>query len=332
MIVDPARAPVSGEGGMSTLHLSVAGGITQFGAYIDTLQPGAWSSERHWHESEDEFVHVLDGIVTLRDDDGMHDLGPGDAICWRHGDPNAHHLTNRSDKPCRYVIVGTRVARDISHYPDSGRRQVNGETTWQILNADGTALRGGTLPDELMNLPPVWGTPFDPATKAERLLRAETAAWTRDPNPTHPILGPGPGPCSYRLLSDPGGLTQFGAFIELLPPGSRSSFRHWHEAEDEMILMLEGEMVLIEDREQVLVAGDAACWPAGLAVAHQLENRSAADARYLVIGSRYRQDVIHYPDHDLIAHKDGTARRYTQSDGRAYDGGRLDKSDQSTDV
>ena len=51
----------------------------------------------------------------------------------------------------------------------------------------------------------------------------------------HPILGGGLGPYAYQLLSDPGGLTQYGAFIEILPPGSRSSFRHWHETEDEMV-------------------------------------------------------------------------------------------------
>ena len=80
MKVDPAQAPVSGENGVSTQHLSVAGGLTQFGAYIETLAPGAWSSHRHWHDSEDEFLYVLDGTVTLRDDNGMTDLQPGDAV------------------------------------------------------------------------------------------------------------------------------------------------------------------------------------------------------------------------------------------------------------
>lgn len=132
----------------------------------------------------------------------------------------------------------------------------------------------------------------------------------------HPVLGGGLGAYACQLLSDPGGLTQFGAFIEVLPPGSRSSFRHWHATEDEMIYLLAGELVLIEDSETLLRAGDCAAWPAGHAVGHCLENRSAADARYLVIGSRQRVDIIHYPDHDLITHKDGAARRYTHADGR----------------
>lgn len=318
MIVDPATAPVSGEAGLSTLHLSVAGGITQFGAYIDTLAPGAWSSHRHWHEAEDEFLYVLEGVVTLRDDDGMHDLGPGDGAAWPHGCPNAHHLTNRGETPCRYVIVGSRVAEDICHYPDDGRRQVNGITRWQILDAAGVAVREGDLPVELLNLPPVWGAPFDPANPGLRILTPANIAWTREANPVHPITGPGPGPYSSRLLSDPGGLTQFGAFVEELPPGSASGHRHWHEAEDEMIVLLSGEAVLVEDGETTLRPGDTACWPAGTAVGHRLDNRSAAPVRYLVIGTRLTRDIVHYTDHDLITHVDGPARRYVRRDGTPY--------------
>ncbi len=220
MKVDPAKAPTSGEDGLSTLHLSVAGGVTQFGAYIDRLAPGAWSSFRHWHSAEDEFLYVLEGIVTVRDEDGMRDLGPCDAACWRHGDPNGHHVTNRGDLPCRYVIVGSRVAQDVCTYPDDGRRQINGATRWQIVATDGTVLRQGDLPAELLNLPPVWGNPYDPAHPLPRILRAADAVWTRDENPVHPIIGPGPGPYASRLISDVGGLSQFGAFVEELPPAA----------------------------------------------------------------------------------------------------------------
>jgi uncharacterized cupin superfamily protein len=134
----------------------------------------------------------------------------------------------------------------------------------------------------------------------------------------HPILGGGLGPYRYQLLSDPGGLTQFGAFIEELPPGSRSGRRHWHETEDEMVLILSGEIVLVEEEETVLRAGDAACWPAGHAVGHRLDNRSDHPARYLVIGTRNDRDVIHYSDHDLITHKQGSTRRYLHRDGTPY--------------
>ncbi|GGO28323.1 cupin [Gemmobacter aquaticus] len=134
----------------------------------------------------------------------------------------------------------------------------------------------------------------------------------------HPVLGGGLGPYRYQLLSDPGGLTQFGAFIEELPPGSTSGRRHWHETEDEMVLILSGEVVLVEDEEAILRAGDAACWPAGLAIGHRLDNRSDAPARYLVIGTRHARDVIHYTDHDLVTHKDGPSRRYLHRDGTPW--------------
>jgi uncharacterized cupin superfamily protein len=138
-------------------------------------------------------------------------------------------------------------------------------------------------------------------------------------DPPHPVLGPVPGPYAYQLLSDPGGLTQFGAFIEELPPGSHSGHRHWHETEDEMVYVLSGEVVLVEDEETVLHPGDAACWPAGRPVGHRLENRSAAPVRYIVIGTRNIRDTIHYTDQDLLTHKDGPTRRYLRRDGTAHE-------------
>ncbi len=134
----------------------------------------------------------------------------------------------------------------------------------------------------------------------------------------HPILGGGIGPYAYQLLSDPGGLTQFGAFIEELPPGSTSGRRHWHQHEDEMIYMLSGKVVLVEDAETMLCPGDVVCWPAGHPVGHRLDNRSDTPASYLVIGTRSVRDVIHYTDHDLITHKEGSSRRYLHRDGTVY--------------
>lgn len=139
---------------------------------------------------------------------------------------------------------------------------------------------------------------------------------TQEATYSHPIMGGGLGPYAHAVLGDAGGITQFGVHIEVLPSGSRSSFRHWHEAEDEMILMLSGEVVLIEDHETLLGKGDVAVWPKGAGPGHCLANRSSSPARYLTIGARNQCDVIHYPDHDLIAHKDGPARRYSFADGR----------------
>ena len=145
------------------------------------------------------------------------------------------------------------------------------------------------------------------------------SGWAKADPYSHPVItGPDPGPYSYQLLSDPGGLTQFGAFLEELPPGSSSGHRHWHADEDEMILMLAGEVVLVEESETTLFPGDAAAWPAGNPVGHRLDNRSSQPARYLVIGTRLQRDTVHYTDHDLITHIDGPTRRYVRRDGSEY--------------
>jgi uncharacterized cupin superfamily protein len=140
--------------------------------------------------------------------------------------------------------------------------------------------------------------------------------WTEEGALEHPILGAGLGPFAYRSLGDAAGLTQFGFHLERLPPGSGSSFRHWHETEDEIVYMLEGEVMLVEDDgETPLRPGDAAGWKAGAANGHCLVNRGAADAVYLLAGTRSLRDTVHYPDHDLTVAKDGPRRRYMRADG-----------------
>ena len=109
------------------------------------------------------------------------------------------------------------------------------------------------------------------------------------------------GPYTALLFSDAGGLTQFGAVVEVLPPGSRSSIKHWHATEDEMVYVLEGDVTLHEGSEiSVLRPGDAATFRAGDPIGHCLENRSGQDVRYLVIGTRAPGDTVTYPDNDRI--------------------------------
>jgi uncharacterized cupin superfamily protein len=69
------------------------------------LEPGAWSSQRHWHEGEDELLIMLTGRAVLFEDDGETELVPGDIAAWPKGEPNGHHLVNRSAEPCSFVCV-----------------------------------------------------------------------------------------------------------------------------------------------------------------------------------------------------------------------------------
>ena len=98
-------------------------------------------------------------------------------------------------------------------------------------------------------------------------------------------------------------------------PASRSSYRHWHETEDEFVYVLAGELVLIEDAETPLRAGEAAAWPAGSPTAHCLENRSAASATILVVGTRSVVGAVHYPDHGILLRHDENGRRFARTDG-----------------
>ena len=124
-----------------------------------------------------------------------------------------------------------------------------------------------------------------------------------------------------KRLGNAIGLDQFGVNLSRLKPGAASSQRHWHQAEDEFVYMLEGELVLIEDDgETVLRPGDAAGWKAGVANGHCLVNRSSRDAVYLEIGSRAPREVANYPDIDMRAERDGKNQRYVRKSGEPYPG------------
>lgn len=98
-------------------RLAPAGGLTDFGISHVTLRPGAWSSQRHWHEGEDEAVVMLAGEAILVDDTGEQRLLPGDVATFPKNDGNGHVLQNRSDHDCVFVAIG-RPAQSDCHYPD----------------------------------------------------------------------------------------------------------------------------------------------------------------------------------------------------------------------
>lgn len=117
----------------------------------------------------------------------------------------------------------------------------------------------------------------------------------------------------WRRLAPVGGLTHLGASHVVLKPGAWSSQRHWHEDEDELVIMLSGEAVLIEDEgETIMRAGDVAAWPAGIANGHHLVNRTDSDCIFIAIGSGDKNGGGEYSDIDMkfdadaYFHKDGT--------------------------
>jgi uncharacterized cupin superfamily protein len=125
------------------------------------------------------------------------------------------------------------------------------------------------------------------------------------------------GKSESHWISEPGDLTQFGTFIEVLYPGARSSTKHWHSDEDEMVYVLEGAVTLFQGEETfVLKSGDAATFKAGEPVGHCLQNLSDAPAKYLVVGTRAGNDVCTYPDHDRVCRRHGGRSEWFDGAGK----------------
>ncbi len=101
--------------------LTAAAGLTDFVATHVTIPPGGWSSQRHWHEGEDEIVVILSGTATLVDNAGEHPLNAGDVAVFRRGEADAHHLRNLGDAPC-VVFAVSLPERSTVHYPDIAMR------------------------------------------------------------------------------------------------------------------------------------------------------------------------------------------------------------------
>jgi uncharacterized cupin superfamily protein len=104
--------------GRSSLRLGDAGGLTQFGVNLVTLEPGARSSLRHWHLNEDEFVIILEGECTLMQDAGPVPMRAGDCAAFPAGDPDGHCFVNESGAVARFLVAGTRAPKEVATYSD----------------------------------------------------------------------------------------------------------------------------------------------------------------------------------------------------------------------
>lgn len=121
----------------------------------------------------------------------------------------------------------------------------------------------------------------------------------------------------YRRLGAAAGLTDIGVSHVVIEPGGISSQRHWHEGIDEFVVILDGEAVLLEEEgETVMRAGDCAAFPKDRPNGHHLVNRGKSNCSFLAIDSGAREGDCHYPDVDL--HWDNAGQRYTRKDGTPY--------------
>jgi uncharacterized cupin superfamily protein len=111
----PFDVPCSGQ---SCQRLARHAGLTLFGVNLTVIEPGAWSSQRHWHSHEDEFIWVVEGELTLVTDTGEETLRAGDCAAFRRGDTDGHHLVNNTGRPAKVLEIGNSDPQDRCTYPD----------------------------------------------------------------------------------------------------------------------------------------------------------------------------------------------------------------------
>jgi uncharacterized cupin superfamily protein len=117
-------------------RLGNAGGLSDFGVNLMQLPPGNWSSQRHWHSAEDEFVYILEGELTLIEDEGETVLQAGDCAAFPKNTGNGHHMINRSNVMAVYFEVGSRSPADVITCADID--MMSPSVDGRFLHKDGT--------------------------------------------------------------------------------------------------------------------------------------------------------------------------------------------------
>lgn len=119
-------------------RLGDAGGLTEFGVNLMRLPAGAWSSQRHWHSHEDEFVYVLEGELVLIENEGETLLRAGECAAFPKNSGNGHHLINRSDATATYLEIGSRSPQDLTTCSDIDMMSANADG--RFVRKDGSPL------------------------------------------------------------------------------------------------------------------------------------------------------------------------------------------------
>jgi uncharacterized cupin superfamily protein len=282
-------------------HLTRAlmGDHYQIGVAIEELEPGKRSAPFHYHVFEEEHVFILEGALSLRLGDAVHEMRAGDYVCFPAGQKAGHCLVNNSSSTCRYVIVGERNPREICVYPDSNKLLVRAlgrgalfdlSATRHYWEGEDTGLPEGSLPPPAI---PEIGP--DPAPKPP----IASAAIAREKTKVGAHFG---GEAQHLTFAAIGADYRVGMLIESPAPGSRLCPLHYHMLEEEHALILDGEVTLRLGTERHLMkAGDYVCFPAGQKIGHAFENSGPGECRYLMIGRRDPNEVCVYPDSNKMA-------------------------------
>ncbi len=122
--------------GRAKRQLGEVFGLKNFGVNLTELAPGAQSALMHAHTTQDEFVYVVEGRVTLKTPEGAVEMGPGDCVGFAAGG-GAHHLVNQSGAPVVYLEIGDRMPGDAAHYPEDDLKAVMVDGAWVFFSKDG---------------------------------------------------------------------------------------------------------------------------------------------------------------------------------------------------
>lgn len=136
---EPFRAAVAGR---QRKRLGNAVGLDQFGVNLTRLLPGSQSSQRHWHETEDEFIYVLEGELVLCENEGETVLRAGDAAGFKAGVANGHCLINRTSRDAVFLEIGTRARKDRAEYPDIDLRARKDSAGFEYAHKSGEPYPG----------------------------------------------------------------------------------------------------------------------------------------------------------------------------------------------
>lgn len=241
----------------------------------------------------------------------------------------------------RFAAMGiTELRRRVTHVEDRGDNRFKALLTWEFIDSAGeikkmasnTAFGRDLGPDfkiEMLYIPkpefsamPQWNAAAEntlaqpkPKTQISGKLNLDTIPedHSADYPPPHQAVTQGR---SIKNLHDAAGLDQLDAKMVTLQPGAKSALLHWHEHQDEMVIVTSGVCTLVHNAGEIdLETGECAAFPAGIDDAHTFVNHTDFPVSFVVIGPVSDSQTVHYPDDDLMLEIDGPAKAYSRIDG-----------------
>jgi len=98
----------------------------KIGVSYEELAPGKQSVPFHYHLIEEEHIIALEGECTLRLGEERFLFKAGEYVCFPAGVRLGHCLLNETDRPFRFIMIGTHDPNEVAVYPDSNKIMIRG--------------------------------------------------------------------------------------------------------------------------------------------------------------------------------------------------------------